>query len=129
RHRQVGVEAPQPADLQLLLVVHAAGEEAPSPVALAVVEARSRLPGVDLLYRVELAAVEVEEVEAVVEGEHGAALLPQRHRADVALHAPVLGLAGLGVEAPDRGLADASAGAVDPVEPGLLHVPDRALAE
>ena len=46
---QVGIEPPQPADRQLLLVVHAAGEEAAAAVALAVVQARARLLGVDEL--------------------------------------------------------------------------------
>src|SRR5262249_53391304 len=128
RHRQVRVEAPQPADLQLLLVVHAAGEEATFAVALAVVEADARLPRAHQLDLLRLAA-ELVGIEAVVEGEHRAAALAQRHRADVVLERPALGLARLRVVAPDRGLVDAAAGAVNPVEPAFLHVPDRALAE
>src|SRR5258708_2944308 len=67
---EIGIEAPQPADLQLLLVVHAAGEEAPAPVAFAVVQSRARVFGIDERYGFELAALEIEEVEAVVEREH-----------------------------------------------------------
>ena len=126
---EVGIEAPQAADLQLLLVVHAAGEEAAAPVALAVVQARARLFGVDELDEVELAALEIEEVEAVVEREHGAAVAAQRQRADVAIERPVLHLAGPRIEPPDRRLADTPAGAVDPVEPAFLDVPHRTFAE
>src|SRR5204863_6696209 len=129
RHGEIGIEAPQPAQLQLLLVVHAAGEEAPVPVALAVVQARARLPRVDELDRVELARLEVEEIETVVEREHRAAFLAQRERPDVALERPVLALAAPRIEPPDRGLADASAGPVNPVEPAFVDVPHRAFAE
>src|SRR5258708_7139458 len=102
-HGEIGIEAPQRADLQLLLVVHAAREEAAAPVALAVVQARTRVFGIDERYGFELAALEIEEVEAVVEREHRAAFLAQRERAAVALDRPVLGLAALRIEAPDRG--------------------------
>jgi len=80
---QIGIEAPQAADREFFLVVHAAGEEAPAPVAFAVVQARARLLGVDERYRFEPALLEIEEVEAVVEREHRAALAPQRERADI----------------------------------------------
>src|SRR6266581_7521184 len=126
---EIRIEAPQPADLQLLLVVHPAGEEAPAPVALAVVQSRARLPGVDQRYGFELAALEIEEVEAVVEREHRAAFLAQRERADVALERPVLGLAAPRIEPPDRRLANAPAGPVNPAEPAFLDVPHRAFAE
>src|SRR5439155_14953080 len=126
---EIGIEAPQPTDLQLFLVVHAAGEEASAAVALAVVQACARLPGVHELDRVELAGLEVEEIETVVEREHRAAFLAQRERPDVALERPVLGLAALRIEPPDRGLADAPAGPVNPVEPAFLDIPDRAFAE
>jgi len=91
----------------------------------AVVQARARVFGIDERYGFELAALEIEEVEAVVEREHRAAFLAQRERADVALDRPVLGLAALRIEAPNRRLVDAPAGPVDPVEPALLDVPDR----
>src|SRR4029077_11586072 len=78
---------------------------------------------------VELGILEIEEIEAVVEREHRAAVLAQRHGADVALDRPVLGLAGLGIEAPDRGLPDPPPGAVDPVELAFLDIPDRAFAQ
>ena len=41
--REIGIEAPEAADLQLFLVVHAAGEEPAAAVALAVVQPRARL--------------------------------------------------------------------------------------
>src|SRR5258708_1011523 len=61
---EIGIEAPQPADLQLLLVVHAAGEEAPAPVAFAVLQSRGRVFGIDERYGFELAALEIEGGEA-----------------------------------------------------------------
>src|SRR5439155_4966469 len=114
-HGEIEIEAPQRADLQLLLVVHAACEEATAPVALAVVQARARVFGIDERYGFELAALEIEEVEAVVEREHRAAFLAQRERPDVALERPALGLAALRIEPPDRGFADAPARPVNPV--------------
>src|SRR6266853_2520992 len=128
-HGEIGIEAPQRADLQLLLVVHASREEASAAVALAVVQARARVFGIDERYGFELAALEIEEVEAVVEREHRAAFLAQRERADVALERPVLGLAAPRIEPPDRRLADAPAGPVNPIEPAFLDVPHRAFAE
>src|SRR6266853_4535697 len=125
---EIGIEAPQRADFQLLLVVHAAREEAPAPVALAVVQSRTRLSSVDQRNGFELAALEIEEVEAIVEREHRAAFAPERERADVALERPVVGLAALRIEPPDRGFSDAPAGPVNPVEPAFLDVPDRAFA-
>ncbi len=126
---QVGIEAVQPADRELLLVVHAAGVEAAAAVALAVVQPRARHVGLDALDQVELAGGEVEEVEPVVEREHRAAAPAQRHCADVAAERPVLDLARTRVEPPDRRLADAPAGAVDPVEAAFLDVPHGPFAE
>jgi len=45
----------------------------------------ARLVGIDARDWLELARPEIEEIEAVVQGEHRAAALPQRERADVAL--------------------------------------------
>src|SRR5258706_96902 len=83
-----------------------------APVSVAVVQARAGLPRVHDFDRLELGVLEIEEIEAVIEREHRAAFLAQRHGADVALHRPVLGLAGLGIEAPDRRLAQPPPGAV-----------------
>ncbi len=129
RHFQVRVEPPQAADRKLFLVVHAAGEEPPASIALAVVQARARLVGVDLLDQLELLACEVEEIEAVIEREHRAAALAQRHRTDVAGEAPVLDATRFRIHAPDRGFAHAPSGAVDPVEATFLDVPHRAFAQ
>ena len=43
------VQSPQAANLQLLLVVHSTREEAPAAVALAIVQPRAPLLGVDQL--------------------------------------------------------------------------------
>src|SRR5207249_11669477 len=106
-----------------------AGDDAPAPVALAVVQSRARMPSVDQRYGFELAALEIEVVEAVVDLEHRAAVLAQRDRSDVAPERLVLGLAAPRIEPPDRRLADAPAGPVNPVEPAFLDVPHRAFAE
>ena len=53
RHAQIGVEPPEAADLQLLLVVHAAGEKTSAAIAFAVVQPRARLVGVHGLNELE----------------------------------------------------------------------------
>ena len=126
---QVRVEAIQPADLELLLVVHPAGEEPATAVALAVVQPGARLIGLDELDAFQAAALEVEEVEAVVQGKHGAAVAAQRQRSDVVVERPVLGAPGARIESPDAGVAHPPSGAVHPVEAALVHIPDRSFAQ
>src|SRR5258708_8058431 len=50
-HGEIGIEAPQPADLQLLLVVHAACEDPPAPGALPVAQPRAPVFPIDTPYR------------------------------------------------------------------------------
>ena len=127
--RRSGSSAIEPADLEFFLVIHAAREEAAAAVALAIVQAAARLIGLDQLDALQPAAVELEEVEAVVQGQHRAAVVPQRQRPDVLRERPGLGPAGPGIQAPDAGIADAPSGAIHPVEAALLDVPDRPLAQ
>ena len=114
--RQIGVEPPEAADLQLLFVVHAAGEEPSAAIALAVVQPRARLIGVHARDQIEPPAREIEEVEAVGERQHRAAAAAKRHRADVVVERPVPRPARARVQPPDRRVADAAAGAVQPVQ-------------
>ena len=126
---QVGIKAPEAANLQFLLVVHAAGKEPAHSVTLAIVEARPRLLGIHEVNQFELSTPEIKKVKAIVEGEHGASSAPERHRPDIVGQEPVFNLAGGWVEPPDRGPANAPPGAVNPIESTFLHVPDRAFAK
>src|SRR5262245_15299650 len=129
RHSQVAVEPPQPANLQLLLVVHSAGEEAASPVALAVVQPCPGLLGLDQLNELELSAYEIEKIEAVIERQDGSAVLAQCQRADVVLERPGIDLPCTRVPPPDRWIANPSPRSVDPVQRALVDVPYRTFTE
>ena len=129
RHSQVAVEPPQPANLQLLFVVHSACEEASSTIALAIVQPRPGLVGLDELNKLELPPYEIEKVEAVIERQDGSAFLAQCQRADVVLERPGIDLASTRVQPPDRRIADASPRSVDPVQSAFVDVPYRAFTE
>ena len=111
------------------MIIHAARKEAAAAVALAIVQAATRLISLDQFDALQPATVELEEVEAVVQGQHRAAVPPQRQRPHVLRERPRLGSAGPGIQAPDAGVADAPSGAIHPVEAALLDVPDRPLAQ
>src|SRR5262245_9595381 len=129
RQLQVTVEPPQPANLHLLFVVHAAGEEAASPIALAVVQPRPGLLSIDRLNELELSAYEIEKIEAVIERQDGSAGLAQCQRADVVLERPGVDLPGTRVPPPDRGIADPSPRSIDPVQRAFVDVPYRTFTE
>src|SRR4051794_17664960 len=121
---EVGVEPVEGAVRPLLHRVHRAGHEPAALVDLAVVDPVVRPVRLRVVDQLELARPEVEEVPAAGERDHGTAALPQAHRADLLRHVPGADLAAV------RGAAEHPAvEAVDPVEPLLLHVPERTLAE
>jgi len=125
---KIGVEPPQRAAGQLFLVVHAAREKSTASIGLSVVQAEARI-AVDAVERVELAGVEIEERESVGDREHRAAARAQRHGADIDVEAPVAHTPVPRLQSPDRRIADAAPGAVEPVEAALLDVPYRAFAQ
>ncbi len=67
---------------------------------------------------------EIEEVEAVGQGHHAAAILARKHPADIFRHGPGAGLLSLGIVRPDRWPFD-----IHPIEYAGGGVPKRALAE
>ena len=121
---QVGIKAVQAAKRILLLVVHVAGDEAALPVDLAVVEPGAQDLPLGIGDRAACAGREVEQMEAIAQRDHGAALLAQAHRADMLGHAPALDPCAARIAALDQ-----LAVAVDPVEPLLLNVPQGTFAE
>ncbi len=124
RHRQIGVEAIERAVRPFLHRVHRAGDEAAALVDLAVVQAVVRLVRLGIVDQRHLAGLEIEEVEAARQRHDGAARLAQAHRADLLRHVPGAHLP------PVRRAAEHSAvEAVDPVEPLLLDIPERAFAQ
>jgi hypothetical protein len=126
---EIRIETPEAAYFELFLVVHAAGEEPAAPIDLAVIEPRARLVGVYLDDQIETFGVEIVKIEAIVGRQRRAAAAPQGERTDVTVERPMLDLALARIVSPQRRLADAAAGAVDPVKPAFLDIPDRAFAE
>src|SRR5262249_40887911 len=94
-------------------------------VDLTVVDPVGRLVGLRIVDERALAGPEIEGVEAVGERADGAvAVLADGDRADLRRNVPGADLASVG-----RRAKDAAMQAVDPVEPLLLDVPERPLAE
>src|SRR6185312_13074072 len=122
--RQIGIEPEQLADGRAFLEIHGAGNEAPLPVDLAVVEAGPQFAGLGLDDPLSGPRLEIESVEPVAQRQDRTAALAQRHRADRFRQLPAPGVAPGGITGMDRWAIG-----IDPVEPLFLNVPQRAFAE
>ena len=132
--REVGIKPvqgrianrPLPASpiLAVVIIRHVSSQESTAPIDLAVVQPVLRLIGLGVADVLDLLRLEVIEIEAVGQRQHGAAFLTERHRANVAAHKIGLHVAAIRLAAPDLG-----GRAVDPIQPLLLDIPERAFAE
>ena len=108
----------------VMIVRHVPGQESAAPIHLAVVQPILGLIGFGIPDMLDLLCLEVVEIEAIGQRQHGAAFRTQRHGADVAADEIGLHVASVRPTAPDLGR-----GTVDPIQPLLLDIPERAFAE
>src|SRR5439155_20795619 len=116
--RQVGVESKQRTVRTALSGVHAANDEAPTRIHLAIVQPGVWLVGLRVHDQLRVARVEVQEVKPSGQRQDCAAPSTQRHGAYRLRHVPRTNLAPVSSAAKDT-----TADNVDPVQALLLHIP------
>ena len=123
-HRKIRVETVQRAGALDLRVIHGAGEQAPAPVALAVVETVAGPLGLGIGDRRYVARLRIDPLEAAHECADQAAARAQRHAADALRHDEFTVVAARRFVAEEARVLD-----VDPPQHLTPIVPDRPLPD